>query len=55
MVLGGTTAMIPARPAFARMMPARPPTQASTMLSHSNWRTIRNRLAPSDARTAISL
>lgn len=37
-----------------RATPNEPPANASNMLSVSNWRTIRGRVAPSAVRTAIS-
>ncbi len=41
-------------PASARPIPSAPLIIDSRTLSTSNWRTIRQRLAPSDTRTAIS-
>ncbi len=46
--------MMPRSPANANSTPAAPPAIANTRLSASNWRTSRKRLAPIDARMAIS-
>ena len=43
-----------ATPQSAKSRPSRPPTHASSVLSVSNWRMMRARLAPSATRTAIS-
>ena len=50
----GTSASNPRVMAKASAMPAAPPASDSTMLSTSNWRTNRPRVAPSDSRTEIS-
>ena len=51
----GTILIRAAVPHCARSKPPIPPNRARTTLSVSNWRMIRPRVAPTAARTAISL
>ena len=49
--IAATSALMPK---YAKKQPTAAPARASTKLSTSSWRTRRDRLAPSEARIAIS-